>query len=430
MALSRALMTTQGPDGQMPQGQGQGPLPAPMQGQRVEALPGQGAADDPGVIGQAAVAGQAAVPLTQAQRTAMLLQGQLSGNPGVARVAEFANRQDEVARLQAERIDDRAFQAEQGRLQRAALAAAAAAQGQPARDEQARLIEQDKQYRGQAVAFATRYQNATPDEQKKLLIEAQFSANPYLTKGAAHIGDLAAKVDASRTTADAKAQAVTPAVNNQYTEQLAGYKTAGRTVGGIVKNMELLDSGVLQFNKVDNATDWLRNFSGLTSDQSEAKASYISDMQRLVNDTLQLAKGTQTEGDAIRAGKTILGNLNNPNLVRTQLEKLFQIAADNQNTAATSLNIAGKAYPGLGHEPVAMSRAMPDRPKPVDPPQPRALPGAGLPSPRPAGAAPSGTGPGTQNSPIVVSRVADALLLPPGTWIRRPDGSIGQVPAR
>jgi len=363
MALSRALMTTQGPDGQMPQGQGQGPLPAPMQGQRMEALPGQGAADDPGVVGQQAVAGQAAVPLTQAQRTAMLLQGQLSGNPGVARVAEFANKQDEVARLQSEKLADQAFQAEQNRLQRAALAAAASAQGQPARDEQARLVEQDKQYRGQAVEFATRYQNATPEDQKKLLIEAQFSANPYLTKGAAHIGDLAAKVEASRTTVDAKAQAVTPPVNNQYTEQLANYKTAGRTVGGIVKNMELLDSGVLQFNKVDNATDWLRNFSGLTSDQSEAKASYISDMQRLVNDTLQLAKGTQTEGDAIRAGKTILGNLNNPNLVRAQLEKLFQIAADNQNTAATSLNIAGKAYPGLGHEPVGMARAMPERPK-------------------------------------------------------------------
>ena len=231
MALSRALMTTQGPDGQTPQGQGQGPLPAPMQGQRMEALPGQGAADDPGVVGQAAVAGQAAVPLTPAQRTAMLLQGQLSGNPGVARVAEFANRQDEVARLQAEKIDARTFDAEQNRLMRAALAAAASAQGQPARDEQARLIEQDKQYRGQAVEFATKYQNATPEDQKKLLIEAQFSANPYLTKGATHIGDLAAKVDASQTTASEKAEIVPPAALKLYSDNQAEYNISARNVG-------------------------------------------------------------------------------------------------------------------------------------------------------------------------------------------------------
>jgi len=139
MALSRALMTTQGPDGQMPQGQGQGPLPAPMQGQRMEALPGQGAADDPGIIGQAAVAGQAAVPLTQAKRTEMLLQGQLSGNPLMTKVAQHAADQDAIAQQKQDVIASREHIAGENAKARAAASADAAAaratQLQIARDD-------------------------------------------------------------------------------------------------------------------------------------------------------------------------------------------------------------------------------------------------------------------------------------------------------
>lgn len=416
MALSRALMTTQGPDGQTPQGQGQGPLPAPMQGQRMEALPGQGAADDPGVVGQAAVAGQAAVPLTPAQRTAMLLQGQLSGNPGVARVAEFANRQDEVARLQAEKIDARTFDAEQNRLMRAALAAAASAQGQPARDEQARLIEQDKQYRGQAVEFATKYQNATPEDQKKLLIEAQFSANPYLTKGATHIGDLAAKVDASQTTASEKAEIVPPAALKLYSDNQAEYKISARNVGQVDRSLQLLDEGKLNFSAVGNALEGMRNATGFTTEASRNKAEFLNAIDQYTNDILNLAKGPQTDRDADRARQLIRNNLNDPKIVRTQLEKLRGIFASSQDTAGTALNIQGKSLKGLDHVPVSLSQP---------------LAGAASAAAPTARAQPANqSGPGTQNSPIVVSSVADAMLLPPGTWIIRPNGTIGQVPAR
>ena len=416
MALSRALMTTQGPDGQTPQGQGQGPLPAPMQGQRMEALPGQGAADDPGVVGQAAVAGQAAVPLTPAQRTAMLLQGQLSGNPGVARVAEFASRQDEVARLQAEKIDARTFDAEQNRLMRAALAAAASAQGQPARDEQARLIEQDKQYRGQAVEFATKYQNATPEDQKKLLIEAQFSANPYLTKGATHIGDLAAKVDASQTTASEKAEIVPPAALKLYSDNQAEYKISARNVGQVDRSLQLLDEGKLNFSAVGNALEGMRNATGFTTEASRNKAEFLNAIDQYTNDILNLAKGPQTDRDADRARQLIRNNLNDPKIVRTQLEKLRGIFASSQDTAGTALNIQGKSLKGLDHVPVSLSQP---------------LAGAASAAAPTARAQPANqSGPGTQNSPIVVSSVADAMLLPPGTWIIRPNGTIGQVPAR
>ena len=430
MALSRALMTTQGPDGQMPQGQGQGPLPAPMQGQRMEALPGQGAADDPGVVGQAAVAGQAAAPLTPAQRTAMLLQGQLSGNPGVARVAEFANRQDEVARLQAERLDDRSFQAEQGRLQRAALAAAASAQGQPARDEQQRLIGQDKQFRADAKDFADTFFQAPEGERGDLLKRAMLSGNPIISGFAQKLAEMDTKTALATATAADKALIVTPAVLKLYSENQAEYKTSARNVEQVDRSLQLLDEGNLEFGAVGNALESLRNATNFSNEKSRNKAEFLNTIDQYTNDILNLAKGPQTDNDARRARDLIRNNLNDSEIVRTQLKKLRGIFASSQDTAGTALNIQGRANKGLDHTQVGLSQPLAERPKPVDVPQPRALPGAAFPSPRAAGAPPTGTGPGTQNSPIVVNSVADALRLPPGTWITRPDGSIGQVPAR
>lgn len=84
-----------------------------MPGQRLEAAPGQGDTDDPGVVGRDAVAAQPGTGPTPAQRTAMLLQGMASSNPAVNRMATLLGNQDAEARLQKDRLDDRGFQAEQ-----------------------------------------------------------------------------------------------------------------------------------------------------------------------------------------------------------------------------------------------------------------------------------------------------------------------------
>lgn len=346
---------------------------------------------------------------TPAQRTAMILQGMVSSTPAVNRMATFLGTQDAAAQLQKERLDAQGFQAGQQRERITADRAIAAAQGQPARDEAQRLIAQDKQHRGDAVAFASAYKAASPEDQSKMLIDAQFSANPYLTKGAAHIGDMAAKVEGAQTAATAKAQAVSPSVLSQYANQLGIYKTTARTINQIDQNLARIDSGVLQFDRYNNATDALRNLTGFTNDQSRAKAEYENDVKRLAADVTQAATGTQTEFDAKRAYDLIVGNLNDPDIVRTQLRNLRQIAADSQNTAATSVNIAGKAHPGLGHEPLAMAKPLPEQ-------APKSNPAPGA--------------PGTRGNPISVKTIDEALKLPPETWIRRPDGTPGQVPPR
>lgn len=277
-----------------------------MPGQRLEAAPGQGDTNDPGVVGRDAVAAQPGTGPTPAQRTAMLLQGMASSNPAVNRMATLLGNQDAEARLQKDRLDDRGFQAEQQR----------------------KLLEENR--------------NIKSAETRKMAEE----------------------------NAAQKRQLVSPAVLNLYTNELNIYKTMDRTVNQIDQNLKRIENGELSFDVFNNTTDMVRNFTGLTSDQSRAKAEYENDVKRLANDVLQTAKGTQTEGDARRAYDLIAGNLKDPVIVRTQLLKLRQIAADNQNTAATSVNIAGKVNPGLGHEPVAMAKPVPEAaPKPASPPK-------------------------------------------------------------
>lgn len=339
-----------------------------MPGQRLEAAPGQGDTDDPGVVGRDAVAAQPGTGPTPAQRTAMLLQGMASSNPAVNRMATLLGNQDAEARLQKDRLDDRGFQAEQQRELIAANRDIKSAETQPARTEEERLIAQNLQHRKEAKEWVNQFDTASPEEKSKMLNLAPFSGNPLLISGATHLSDQNSKGKRAEEDAALKRQLVTPAVLKLYTDSLNIYKMMDRTINQIDQNLERIENGELSFDLFNNTTDTMRNFIGLTSDQSRAKAAYENDVKRLANDVLQTAKGTQTEGDARRAHDLIAGNLKDPVIVRTQLIKLRQIAADNQNTAATSVNIAGKTYPGLGHELVAMAKPEPKAaPKPASP---------------------------------------------------------------
>jgi len=90
-----------------------------MPGQRMEAAPGQGAPDDPGVVARDAVAAQAGTGPTQAQRTAMLMQGYASTNPTINRMATYLGDQDakaEIARQHNELLGSNAALLAQSRV--------------------------------------------------------------------------------------------------------------------------------------------------------------------------------------------------------------------------------------------------------------------------------------------------------------------------
>ena len=63
-----------------------------------------------------------------------------------------------------------------------------------------------------------------------------------------------------------------------------------------------------------------------------------------VNTILQAAKGTQTEGDALRAQQQILDNPNNPAVVLSALEDLERIFKEARQIAIESAESLAEGY--------------------------------------------------------------------------------------
>lgn len=113
------------------------------------------------------------------------------------------------------------------------------------------------------------------------------------------------------------AAAITVLDNHQTALQTA---SAMNTKMGNIKQQ--LKSGELDLGPVKNVFARGQNAIGLSSGASQAYASLRADLEKVRNDSLRLNKGVQTEGDAQRAWKELLSNLNDPKVVLRRLEEI------------------------------------------------------------------------------------------------------------
>ncbi len=91
-----------------------------------------------------------------------------------------------------------------------------------------------------------------------------------------------------------------------------------------------IDQGDLELGPVKNYLMAGQNAVGMSSEVSRNYASFKSTLEKLRNDSLRLNKGVQTEGDAQRAWKEIVANMNDVELVK---ERLQEVQAINQRAA-------------------------------------------------------------------------------------------------
>jgi hypothetical protein len=91
------------------------------------------------------------------------------------------------------------------------------------------------------------------------------------------------------------------------------------------KNIDQLAGGKLQLGPVSNTIGSGLNYAGLSTENSRNVASFISNLEKLRNDSLRLNKGVQTEGDAVRAWNEILTNINDEKLVEQRLKEVIEI---------------------------------------------------------------------------------------------------------
>lgn len=89
--------------------------------------------------------------------------------------------------------------------------------------------------------------------------------------------------------------------------------------------MKQLDSGTLKLGPIKNLVSGARNFIGESSENSRNFASAKASLEKLRNDSLRLNKGTQTEGDAVRAWNELFANINDQEVVRKRLAEIQNI---------------------------------------------------------------------------------------------------------
>lgn len=101
------------------------------------------------------------------------------------------------------------------------------------------------------------------------------------------------------------------------------------TNNNIQNNLDLLKKGGLQLNPIQNAWHGLEAKTGLGNMIGDPQAAnynnFQSSIQDIVNKSLLLNKGTQTEGDAQRAAKAILSNINDQSVVEARLQQIQQL---------------------------------------------------------------------------------------------------------
>lgn len=98
------------------------------------------------------------------------------------------------------------------------------------------------------------------------------------------------------------------------------------------------------------------------------------------------------------------------------------------------VTISTKLYETWAADPLMSRKFTPDELKQRAMEDAQDLIARGAPQPQPGvGAMPEAgmeTAPNSEQNPVVVKTVEEAMALPPGTWIQRPDGRIGKVPER
>lgn len=158
-----------------------------------------------------------------------------------------------------------------------------------------------------------------------------------------------------------------PSIAKQQDELLGDLRTAANLNADLSSIVQDINAGKVDLGIVSNQMAKARNAGLLpTTPESRNVANLMATLQRMRNDSLRLNKGTQTEGDAIRAWDEILGgDSKNPTMPRdNQLlsSALSRIAAYNERSAQEKAIRIETIRNEYGKEPLDISKISDVRP--------------------------------------------------------------------
>jgi flagellar biosynthesis chaperone FliJ len=110
-------------------------------------------------------------------------------------------------------------------------------------------------------------------------------------------------------------------------EALSAYGAAGNIQASLDSKLKQIEDGKLKFGPLSNVTNKGLNAAGLSNEESRNYASFMSDLERLRNESLRLNTGVQTDGDAQRAWNELFQNINDTDLVKQRIQEIKSINA-------------------------------------------------------------------------------------------------------
>lgn len=108
-----------------------------------------------------------------------------------------------------------------------------------------------------------------------------------------------------------------------------------------------ITAGKLDLGVMSNTVDAALNLSGRSTENSRNYASFRAGLERLRNDSLRLNTGVQTDGDADRAWKELIANINDRDVVNQRLKEIQRINLRGAALKEANLAIWVSQYPGL-----------------------------------------------------------------------------------
>jgi hypothetical protein len=110
-------------------------------------------------------------------------------------------------------------------------------------------------------------------------------------------------------------------------EALSAYGAAGNIQTSLDSKLKQIEEGKLKFGPLSNVANKGLNAAGMSSEESRNFASFMSDLERLRNESLRLNTGVQTDGDAQRAWNELFQNINDTDLVKQRISEIKGINA-------------------------------------------------------------------------------------------------------
>jgi hypothetical protein len=121
-------------------------------------------------------------------------------------------------------------------------------------------------------------------------------------------------------------------------DDLKDVQLAGSIASDLDSYAKKIDTGKMTLGLAANLGSTAGLTLGMANQNAREIGSFRATLAKLRNDTLRLNKGTQTEGDAVRAFDELFQNINDQEFVRKRLDEIKQINIRAQAQRITAIN--------------------------------------------------------------------------------------------